>query len=517
MSFHRLRQKGRIEPASKIPSPKPIKPATEPPLPDPASLQSQHTDQINAASSMLLFPTVNGPQWPKRLFQTICPSTTRDADMVSCDVDGKLGRGVEPPLRTAITRHAQQSDLKLEGWPTKRGTSNRQPQRPTVESGSDTARARRRARQSTSPAVHLGAKTQHSPFLQPVCSSSDDTKKPLFACPFYKLDPDTYRDCRRFELSRVKDVKQHLQRKHSPPSYCNRCYKVFGTKESLADHQRGDDPCERRDGPLPGSISEQQWQKLSQQYQSRGKPVEEQWRDFWRILFPGRDPPRSVYLDNELAETISRMRAFWSIKKEDITRRTVRETGANATRLNTDDPGCFVHLFGRFLEDFLGQFEAETASSSSVGAATPPDSMVGSPYVHNPTWEDTASVASTVVDPYFIMESGSVLSNNGHLLGVEVRTPSPWGSQQLLAPFSRNFSASVSTDSFSNFYGSEQLQYDSLMEGASDQGYWMQPCDEAPVQMCGQLLGNPMVLISSQPAPPQHRYTWPLPSTETWY
>ena len=52
------------------------------------------------------------------------------------------------------------------------------------------------------------------PTQSPLPGTQNDSKF-QFACPFYKLDPNVYQDCRRFGISRVKDMKPHLQRKHS--------------------------------------------------------------------------------------------------------------------------------------------------------------------------------------------------------------------------------------------------------------------------------------------------------------
>ncbi|KAF6805471.1 hypothetical protein CSOJ01_09470 [Colletotrichum sojae] len=46
-------------------------------------------------------------------------------------------------------------------------------------------------------------------------SETDLAQPSLLACPYYKLDSVKHLQCFKFQLKRVKDVKQHLMRKHA--------------------------------------------------------------------------------------------------------------------------------------------------------------------------------------------------------------------------------------------------------------------------------------------------------------
>ena len=179
------------------------------------------------------------------------------------------------------------------------------------------------------------------------------TKQPnSFACPFYKLDPDTFRDCRRFELSRVKDVKQHLMRKHKPPQ-CNRCYRTFDGPERLEHHIRSSEPCELSDRSKL-HISDQQWARLNQQYLSRGKPVEHQWLDLWTILFPEEQRPQSVYLGNDLEETNSQLRRFWNNNRASIISAAISHHNETPSLAMHHDATLPI-VFDRFVDCFLNE------------------------------------------------------------------------------------------------------------------------------------------------------------------
>ncbi|KAF4484899.1 hypothetical protein CGGC5_v007277 [Colletotrichum fructicola Nara gc5] len=52
-----------------------------------------------------------------------------------------------------------------------------------------------------------------------------------FACPYFKSDRVKHINCLHFQLKRVKDVKQHIFRKHD--FHCDTCYEVFGSLNSI--------------------------------------------------------------------------------------------------------------------------------------------------------------------------------------------------------------------------------------------------------------------------------------------
>ncbi len=126
------------------------------------------------------------------------------------------------------------------------------------------------------------------------------------ACPYYKHDPRKYRDCRRYTLRRVKDIKQHIQRKHRGPDfYCPRCFSSFPNAahrdrhmgEATAAGTKGTPICCAREAPQLEGTSEKQRKELKQ-YVSRGKPVQDQWYDMWNIIFPGKTRPNSIHVEN---------------------------------------------------------------------------------------------------------------------------------------------------------------------------------------------------------------------------
>lgn len=153
-----------------------------------------------------------------------------------------------------------------------------------------------------------------------------DDRRPrtqYFPCPFFKRDPNKYCGCLPFRLTRIKDVKQHLYRKHSKSnSYCPRCWLTFDTTDERDRHARSAS-CTLRSDALFDGITDQQ-KRLFRNYGSRGKPVEDQWFEIWDILFPGLPRPVSPYAGNNMEEAVSSVQVFWNGSRDDVMASVIR-------------------------------------------------------------------------------------------------------------------------------------------------------------------------------------------------
>lgn len=157
-----------------------------------------------------------------------------------------------------------------------------------------------------------GDDTERPPSNTPGCGSDSSNLK-FFACPYYKLDPVKHFTCfRRFNLKRVKDVKQHLHRKHAISElYCPTCWCTF-ERPSMRDQHIIDRLCTPRNpspkDDLPMTLEQQ---KAIASRKSSGYSDSEQWFNIWRILFPVRREPESPYLGTEVQEIITTVRQLW--------------------------------------------------------------------------------------------------------------------------------------------------------------------------------------------------------------
>ncbi|OIW33912.1 hypothetical protein CONLIGDRAFT_711742 [Coniochaeta ligniaria NRRL 30616] len=129
----------------------------------------------------------------------------------------------------------------------------------------------------------------------------------LLACPFAKKDPRKYRECYRFRIKRIQDVKAHLRRHHDQPIYCHCCKDKFKSEADLQIHAEANCCSPRRE--VVEGVDRDQKAKLS-------KPVprgclEDQWFYIFDILFPGFEPkPRSPYVSDNLEPAFSAFRDY---------------------------------------------------------------------------------------------------------------------------------------------------------------------------------------------------------------
>ncbi|KPM40616.1 hypothetical protein AK830_g5932 [Neonectria ditissima] len=119
---------------------------------------------------------------------------------------------------------------------------------------------------------------------------NDDTRL-RFACPYYKRDPQRFKDhrtCLGPGWTDVHRVKEHLRRSHSlPPHQCHRCCRYFDKDDQLKSHQRSAEPCPIKDPKtvcrnLTDGYDQEQGKKLQKRVQ---KTSEEKWKEWYCILF----------------------------------------------------------------------------------------------------------------------------------------------------------------------------------------------------------------------------------------
>ncbi|KAK2605816.1 hypothetical protein QQS21_003770 [Conoideocrella luteorostrata] len=200
------------------------------------------------------------------------------------------------------------------------------------------------------------------PVAQPQTQDGEDTQAYILACPFYKKNLHVYNPCLGYHLRRIKDVKQHIYRKHSKPDfYCSRCFTVFFDARSRDAHTRLAS-CEVQTDPQHAGISEDQKKRLTQ-YASRSKGIHEQWFDIWDIIFPGEQRPKSVYVGSYLEEAVPLLRAFWDDRQLEIIS-VVAQTG-NVENTAKD---TLKEVMGALLD----HFEKETSRTVEQAADITP-------------------------------------------------------------------------------------------------------------------------------------------------
>lgn len=148
---------------------------------------------------------------------------------------------------------------------------------------------------------------------------SESARIRLFACPYWKLDAGKHRECYRYRLQRIRDVKQHLSRKHTPEHYCECCLVIFpdaGSHEEHVTHRNGV-WCTRDSTAELDGISHSKSRELSKKSNPRASEAE-QWFQIWDTLLPTAVRPRSPYMDSEMSEDVCAFHEFFERRGPDI-------------------------------------------------------------------------------------------------------------------------------------------------------------------------------------------------------
>jgi len=143
------------------------------------------------------------------------------------------------------------------------------------------------------------------------------------SCPFYRLDPVNFGRCVKYEMKRVKDVKQHLFRVHfrsSSPPPMRSCPR----KDCQNRRKKGPEAIRLPpDGP-PGYISKEQKERLAALSVARGMTggaaETHGWFEIWEILFPDRSRPSTqrVFVGNAVQEAVFVLESVWRSNKESL-------------------------------------------------------------------------------------------------------------------------------------------------------------------------------------------------------
>ena len=217
---------------------------------------------------------------------------------------------------------------------------------PTIWSRSDSEPLQNRSSSIFSPGCNTPL--MGGPSSMKSQGKTKDKKHKLLslACPFYRLNPWKYYTCQKYDLQRIKDVKQHIHRKHVKPDfYCARCYEVFSNAMSRDAHTR-EGACDIRGDPQFDGVTDSQKEDLKNCHK-RGKEVAEQWYYMWDILFKDQSRPKSPYIGNYREEMGPLIRGFWENARSAII--------SNAPAHLSQD------MFKQVMDIVLNHYESESA------------------------------------------------------------------------------------------------------------------------------------------------------------
>ncbi|KAK1658091.1 hypothetical protein BDP55DRAFT_638195 [Colletotrichum godetiae] len=195
-------------------------------------------------------------------------------------------------------------------------------------------------------------------------------KFPCFACPFYRNDAMRHIDCFSLRMVRIRDVKQHLRRRHAEPShYCPTCYQKFKTEMDKSRHisDQSAGKCSPAEGGL--DFVTLHAQDLLKSKVSRRATASEQWYTVWDTIFKPKPKPRPdrPSMGTFAEETISLLRTLWRHEGDQIISRSL------ATRqLSTRNVVYFKGIVHSVMEESFDMFGMRLKSLQSMGGSTSP-------------------------------------------------------------------------------------------------------------------------------------------------
>ncbi|KAE8448016.1 hypothetical protein EG329_009939 [Mollisiaceae sp. DMI_Dod_QoI] len=217
------------------------------------------------------------------------------------------------------------------------------------------------------------------------------TPQRSLACPYLKLDPIKHRSCCVKQLSRIRDVKQHLSRRHTPDRYCQRCLETSFIDEQSLQRHVDLNTCPLKDRALLEGISYQQQRQLSRK-SNANLAEESQWFAIWEILFPenlfpGLPRPISAYIDTGLSLDMRLFREYCSIRGPTALREQIESNPEwLSLEVNAEQRSAYLdraisegirRLFESYLRSstYSSSIRDRTASPSGRGNTSEPPSF----------------------------------------------------------------------------------------------------------------------------------------------
>jgi hypothetical protein len=187
-----------------------------------------------------------------------------------------------------------------------------------------------------------------------------EKKTSLLACPFWKRDPLHHMDCLGFNLKRLKDVKQHLQRKHYEPE-CSICRLDLENTTKSDNHVQGSCAGAESVG-FTERIRPEQQKRLQAIVSRAGSSEADTWVQIWHILFKNAPLPPSPYQKTIIGEAADVIKTIWARHEIEITRAIGAELPSSQALLRQSLPAILSKALQRLFE------KLETAISSASGS-----------------------------------------------------------------------------------------------------------------------------------------------------
>lgn len=214
---------------------------------------------------------------------------------------------------------------------------------------------------------------------KPVDPDRDDASQGLsFACPYYRWDPVAHQSCLNYRLNRIRDVKQHLQRRHySRHFYCPTCLETFLTLSCRDVHIRSRECTTSASLQKPENIdgvSQTARDRLKERVNRAVKPAE-QWFAVWDILFGDAVDRQAVdpYIGSMVRETLRMVRVFWDSHAPKILPKFLESQPKKI-----EDPGHLQDILNKLFHKVGTEFEGSLNLPTTTGVCPSPTAVEGS-------------------------------------------------------------------------------------------------------------------------------------------
>ncbi|KAI9164068.1 hypothetical protein HJFPF1_05704 [Paramyrothecium foliicola] len=288
------------------------------------------------------------------------------------------------PLRCSLSQWDQASNEVSESTHTAREgqQSKRTPNRKSKVTGPGKVKKEKWASRNTgqgiarlTPSVNVRSKEKHT-FMEGESDDnlSDDsgennaasrTQKRILACPFYKHDSVRYLSCVRLRLTRVRDVKQHLKRRHRQPLHCPRCGRVFGETQECFAHLMTRTCVQPLGGFVIEGLTPEQNDELRHRV-NRSHSEASQWYSIWLVLFPNSPRPTSPYLRNNIEETLGMIQDYWGSHGHELVRELIKSEFSEC-----EQPGLVTTVSTLAVKILLNRFQSSSQLAMYPASANP--------------------------------------------------------------------------------------------------------------------------------------------------
>lgn len=184
-------------------------------------------------------------------------------------------------------RHVAQRQCPGESTSGNRASTNLTPQQKGRESSQHAGHKRNSRMEGSPPSGDDDDEGPRKRRRGSAVITDDSETGAKFACPYYKHDPDRYRNrrtCGGPGWPTAHRMKEHLYRSHAQPIHCPICYATFKSDKEQSNHVRLQQCQRSAPQQIEGIDRETVWTLRKRTTALRLE--EDKWRDVYHVLFP---------------------------------------------------------------------------------------------------------------------------------------------------------------------------------------------------------------------------------------